>query len=129
MSSPDRLLSHADFVDSVGAVKGIVFLVGGYDGIGNYGDQVQLEQAANLVAKLGPQVAAVPVIDADNRLNAQGLAFNPMATCRPERTLFVTPAPQGANPVSPTDELVPAELPADVCWVATYLYGGGYLNG
>jgi len=106
---------------SADRTRGAVFLVGGYDGTANFGDVLQLEQAAKLVARLGESVVAIPVIDGQNAANSRAIEFNPLPGCDPHRPLVV------GWPDGP-DDLAPAVLPASVAWVATYLFGGGYFN-
>ncbi len=115
------------FASSLGGARGIVFMIGGYDGIGNFGDRMQLEQAARLVLRLGGRIAAVPVIDPDNRDNSRALEFNPLVGWDPHRALFACERGRAPGPPG-SAQLRPAELPAGVIWAATYLYGGGYMG-
>jgi len=121
MSGAPPAMAVRDLWASADSPRGAVFLVGGYDGTANFGDVLQLEQAARLVARLGDDVVAIAVIDGQNVANSRAIEFNPLPGCDPHRPLVV------GRPEGPED-LAPAVLPPSVAWVATYLFGGGYLN-
>jgi hypothetical protein len=105
-----------------------VFLIGGYDGSGNYGDIAQLEAALALLAPLGPEVAAVPVIDlryVDNH-RAAGLVGSP--SFDPGLPLVFSLGGAESAAAATAAGLVPATLPGSMRTAGTYLCGGGYLN-
>jgi Polysaccharide pyruvyl transferase len=102
--------------------------VGSYDGSGNYGDIAQVQAAVDLLGALGDGVAAMPVVELAyaERHAAQGLVEAPGFA--PERVLFFATEEQNPNWLAAELGLVPATLPAELAYAATYLYGGGYLN-
>jgi len=104
------------------AERGVVFLVGGYDGSGNYGDMVQLQAALELLAAAVPQLTPIPVLELEYRESHVELAAaSPQLGTVPAcfYTEDWTPAPEGMRPL---------ELSPELLHGGVYLYGGGYLN-
>jgi polysaccharide pyruvyl transferase WcaK-like protein len=109
--------------------RAVVLLIGGYDGSGNYGDLMLLQAAVDLLAKLGrDDVALLPVVDLRYLEAHRGRTFQPSPGFEADRVLVY--APPGDYVIEATGRagLVAAALPPSVQAVATYLYGGGYLN-
>jgi len=105
---------------AIAGARAIVFMVGSYDGSGNYGDIAQFRAALSLVERLRPALLPVPILE------------------RPELGLHRALLETGeAAPTAPVffdpggtfeDGLQPVPAPEDLAFGATYLYGGGYLN-
>jgi polysaccharide pyruvyl transferase WcaK-like protein len=101
----------------------VVLLVGGYDGSANYGDIAMLDAAVELVERLGPRVAALPVVEAVHRETHARLYPAGPGQRRPAATIY-----HAVPGDSPPGDLAPAALPTGMRAGAVYLYGGGYLN-
>ena len=97
----------------------VAFLIGSYDGSGNFGDIAQLDAALGLLAPLEPDLLVLAVIERacerDHRLAVEQMR-NP-----PRHTLSFGDAAH-------EDDLVPVTPPRGLTYAVHYLYGGGYLN-
>ncbi len=106
---------------AIADARAVVFMVGSYDGSGNYGDIAQFRAALSLVERLQPALLPVPVLE--------------RAELEQHRALLEAGEPAPAAPVffdpagTVGDALQPVPAPAGLAFGATYLYGGGYLNG
>ena len=100
-----------------------MFLVGSYDGSGNYGDIAQFEAAAALVSALGPRVVPIAVVEdrygVDHAPGYDGRGAGARGTVLAR---FAAGGPAGG------EERSALTLPPGVRAAAIYLYGGGYLN-
>jgi polysaccharide pyruvyl transferase WcaK-like protein len=98
----------------------LAFLVGGYDGSGNFGDLAQLDAATALLGRLKDPPLLVPVLALaaaeDHARSSQDL-LRP-----PEAVVF-----HDSGGVRDT-RLVPVPAAMEASFAACYLYGGGYLN-
>jgi hypothetical protein len=114
------LFAATETVREIERARAVVALIGSYDGSGNFGDIAQLGAALDLVARLGPGVVALPVLErqylADHRQLSQG------SDTLAQPALFFDPETELE------DDLVPVATPAELAFGAAYLYGGGYLN-
>jgi polysaccharide pyruvyl transferase WcaK-like protein len=115
-----HLFASAETVAEATKARAIVFLIGGYDGSGNYGDLAQLDATLALLGDFEPDLLLLPVLErsrlADHRrLEAEFLHRLP-------RAVFFN------QEEGDEDGLLPLPAPADLTFVAYYLYGGGYLN-
>ena len=105
-----------------------IFLVGSYEGWGNYGDLAQLQSALDLIRAELPDAAACPILNihaaASHELQrtAAGNGFEGAVP------LFFATAGGDTDHLVEQLGLAPAILPASITGAATWLYGGGYLN-
>ena len=105
-----------------------VFLIGSYDGSGNYGDIAQLEAAVRLLADLGESIFALPLVDLRYLESHRRRSLAATANFDSERVLAFSLGGAGSAEAAANLGLVPASLPEGLSSTATYLYGGGYLN-
>ena len=117
------LFATPETVRAVAGARAVVALVGSYDGSGNYGDIAQLDATLNLVRRLGPGVAALPVLERQHLAGHRRLLGEEGGGAEPP-ALFFDPGDEGDY----GDDLLPVAAPAALAFGATYLYGGGYLN-
>lgn len=105
---------------AVADARAVAILIGSYDGSGNYGDIAQLDAALQLLASLGPELLALPVLERSNRRGHQQLleTFN----WPPEHALYFDPEQ------TCEDDLLAVAMPSALAAGIIYLYGGGYLN-
>lgn len=115
------LFATSATAEVLGKARAAVILIGSYDGSGNYGDIAQFDAALELVARLGPEVVVLPVLERDYLPNHLQLTSESGVT--DSLALFF----QGNG--EPEDGLVPVGAPGQLAFGACYLYGGGYLNG
>ena len=107
--------------EAVAGADAIAFLVGSYDGSGNYGDIAQLDAALSLLDRVGADLLALPVIEQQLAAAHETLAgdlLNP-----PRHVLYFD---ESANPGD--DGLVELKPLEGLDLALTYLYGGGFLN-
>ncbi len=102
---------------ALGEARAVAFLVGGYDGSGNYGDLALLEAATRLLEPQSGELLALPVLEAGFAAQHGELAAT-MRSVPPHALFFGEAAPSGAAPL----RLAPPAA------AAVYLYGGGFLN-
>lgn len=99
----------------------VAFLVGSYDGSGNYGDIAQLDAAVAMLGRLGSELLVVPVIEQQFAAAHDELAGELIH--RPEHVAYYNgggdPGGEGLQPIRP---------PEDLKMAVSYLYGGGFLN-
>jgi hypothetical protein len=116
---PPALFATPTTVEALTSARSVAFLVGSYDGSGNFGDIAQLDAALALLAPLGPGLLALPVtegaLELDHRRAAAQMR-NP-----PEHVLRFGSGEHD-------DGLVPVPPLSGLAYAACYLYGGGYLN-
>jgi len=121
-SAESTLFATPASVQAIERARALVILVGGYDGSGNYGDIAQFDAAMELVARLGPGVLVLPVLERQYLAEHRKLKGGGGEAERP--TLFFDPGGEGEH----VDDLLPVAAPVDLAFGASYLYGGGYLN-
>jgi len=118
-----RLLAEPGAARALEGARAVVFLVGSYDGSGNYGDIAQYEAAAALVSALGPRVVPIAVVEdvygLDHVHGYDGRGAGARGT-------VLAHFAAGTDPGS--DDRIALALPPGVRAAAIYLYGGGYLN-
>jgi len=118
----------ADTWSKLAEARAVIFLVGSYDGSGNYGDVTQLRATLRLLEELGEQVVALPVIDVRYVASHRVLGLRATRNFDPDRVLvFAYPGPHADAPLRDLG-LVPAALPGSIASATTYMYGGGFLN-
>lgn len=105
--------------------ESVLFLVGGYDGSGNYGDVLQLATAIDTVARLPGTPLAVPIVERETHghhselMRRYGERF--------DAAVFAFFQDRPHDPRDGLEELPPAEVRTPRALL--YLYGGGYMNG
>ena len=104
------------------------FLIGGYDGSGNYGDIAQLEAALQLLADLGDGAFALPLVDLRYLESHRRRSLAPTPNFDPARVLAFSLGGADSAQAAANVGLVPASLPEQLSRTVTYIYGGGYLN-
>jgi glycosyl transferase family 2/polysaccharide pyruvyl transferase len=111
--------------DRLARTESVLFLVGGYDGSGNYGDVLQLASAIETASQLPASPLVVAVIEREMRghhdelMRRYGDVFGEAAIA-----FF------GDDAGEAEDDLVPlAASESQPASALVYLYGGGYLNG
>ncbi|MEX0972408.1 MAG: polysaccharide pyruvyl transferase family protein [Solirubrobacterales bacterium] len=107
-------------IDAVGRAHSVAFLIGGYDGSGNFGDLLQLDAALALLGRLEPGLLPLPVLERSRIADHRDLADSFLQ--RFPHAIFI------ASDGDHEDELLPLPAPAGLPFAALYLYGGGYLN-
>jgi hypothetical protein len=121
VSAPQPILfAEPAAAKAITEARAVVFMVGSYDGSGNFGDIAQFQAALGLVERLAPALLPVPVLERPELENHRALveAGGPA----PATPVFFDPS--GAL----DDGLLPLPAPAGLAFGAAYLYGGGYLN-
>jgi polysaccharide pyruvyl transferase WcaK-like protein len=99
----------------------VAFLVGSYDGSGNYGDIAQLDAAIGLLGRLDPELLVLPVVEQQfATTHATGAS---RLIHRPEHVAYYD---GGGDPGG--DGLVPVAPGRRFALAISYLYGGGFLN-
>lgn len=104
--------------------RAAVFLVGSYDGSGNYGDVLQLAAVLRTVARLSGSPLAVPVIERETLGHHRALAQRHPGMFDGAAFAFFE-----GDGVSHEDDLVELRLTAPGPTALVYVYGGGFLNG
>jgi hypothetical protein len=99
----------------------LAFLVGGYDGSGNFGDVLMLDAALELLAPLEPGLLVLPVLERQFGSHHPELAEQMIRP--PRHQVFFDPERAGE------DELVPVSAGPGLSSAIAYFYGGGYFNG
>lgn len=115
-----RLLADPPTARALAEANGAAFLVGSYDGSGNYGDIAQLDGALGLMESLEPAVLALPVIERQYAHTHAALLEDLLHP--PRHVLYFDDGSAEAN-----GDLVAIEPPAPGL-ALSYLYGGGFLN-
>ncbi len=109
--------------------RATVFLVGSYEGWGNYGDVAQLQAALDLLRAELPDAVACPVLNLhaarSHELQASDAAENGIVADAP---LYHAEPGADADYLVTELGLVPAVLPPSVASAVIWFYGGGYLN-
>jgi polysaccharide pyruvyl transferase WcaK-like protein len=107
--------------EAIAGAGAIAFLVGGYDGSGNYGDIALLDAALDLLDGFDDGLLALPVVERQFAAAHETLAREFLN--RPRHVLYFDP-----DGIEDEDDLVPAPTPLIPGPAVSYLYGGGFLN-
>lgn len=103
--------------------ESIVFLIGGYDGSGNYGDVLQLATAVETVDRLPGAPLALAIVERETRGHHDELMRRYAESFPGAAFAFFSDSDE------PTEGLVELAAPQDrPMRAALYLYGGGHLN-
>jgi hypothetical protein len=119
--SPPALFASPETAAVIAEAESLAFLVGGYDGSGNFGDVLMLDVALELLAPLEPGLLVLPVLERQFAAHHPGVAEQML---RPPRHV-VHFDPDGSG----EDDLVPVAAGPELTTAITYFYGGGYFNG
>jgi Polysaccharide pyruvyl transferase len=119
--SPAVLFATPETAAAIAAAESVAFLVGGYDGSGNFGDVLMLDVALELLAPLEPGLVLLPVLERRYAAHHPGIAEQMLRP--PRHPVYFDPEGAGG------DGLVPIEAGADLSAGIAYFYGGGYFNG
>ncbi len=115
------LFATTETAEAIADAEALAFLVGGYDGSGNYGDVLMLDTTLELLAPLEPGLVVLPVLERQFRSHHPGLAEEMIRP--PRHPVYFDP--EGAG----EDELVPIAAGLGLSSAIAYFYGGGYFNG
>jgi hypothetical protein len=115
------LFATPETAAAIADASSLAFLVGGYDGSGNYGDVLMLDAALELLAPLEPGLVVLPVLERRYRAHHPELAEQ--MNRPPRHPVYFDP--EGAG----EDGLVPIAAGPGLGSAVSYFYGGGYLNG
>jgi hypothetical protein len=119
--SPPALFATAETAAAIAGAGSLAFLVGGYDGSGNYGDVLMLDAALELLAPLEPGLLVLPVLERRFAAHHPGIAEQMLRP--PRHQVYFDPEGVGE------DDLVPIAAGPKLASAISYFYGGGYLNG
>jgi polysaccharide pyruvyl transferase WcaK-like protein len=115
-----RLLATPATARALAAAEAVAFLVGSYDGSGNFGDIAQLDGALGLLGELEPGLLSLPVVErqyAQTHEQMRDELRHP-----PRHVLYFDDGRAELD-----DGLVPVS-PDGAGFALVYLYGGGFLN-
>ena len=115
------LFATPETASAVAGAGSLAFLVGGYDGSGNYGDILMLDAALELMAPLEPGLVVLPVLE--RRFAAHHPELAEQMIRPPRHQIYFDPDGAGE------DDLVPITAGPQLSSAVTYFYGGGYFNG
>jgi hypothetical protein len=119
--SPPALFATAETAAAIAEAESLAFLVGGYDGSGNFGDVLMLDAALELLAPLEPGLVVLPVLE--RRFGAHHPELAEQMIRPPRHQVYFDP--EG----SAGDGLVPIAAGPGLDSAISYFYGGGYING
>jgi len=119
--SPPALFATAETAAEIAQAESLAFLVGGYDGSGNFGDVLILDAALGLLAPLEPGLVVLPVLE--RRFGSHHPELAEQMIRPPRHQVYFDP--EGAG----EDDLVPVSAGPGLTSAVSYFYGGGYFNG
>lgn len=120
-NSPPALFATSDTAAEIAQADSLAFLVGGYDGSGNFGDVLMLDAALELLAPLEPGLVVLPVLE--QRYGAHHPELAEQMIRPPRHPVYFDPEGTGGN------GLVPISAKPGLSSAVSYFYGGGYFNG
>jgi hypothetical protein len=107
--------------------RGVAFLIGAYDGGGDYEGLTQLRAAVELLDPLADDLLALVVVELD-RLAEHRDRGQAVIGLGAEHELAFDHRGEAAEEAAAELGLIPAVLPAGLEHAVTYLYGGAYLD-
>jgi hypothetical protein len=119
--SPPALFAGPETAAAIAAAESVAFLVGGYDGSGNFGDVLMLDVALELLTPLEPGLLLLPVLERRYAAHHPGIAEQMLRP--PRHQVYFDPEGDGGT------DLVPVAARAELSTGISYFYGGGYFNG
>jgi len=117
------LWASPDIRERLAESDAAVFLTGGYDGSGNYGDVLQLATAIETVSRLPGDPLPVPIVESETRLHHEALAERFAEQFGGGAFVFFAPTER-----EPRGGLEPLARSACPDRTLVYIYGGGHLN-
>jgi hypothetical protein len=118
--SPPALFATTETAAVIAQAESLAFLVGGYDGSGNFGDLLMLDAALELLAPLEPELVVLPVLE--RKLGPRHPELAEQMIRPPRHQVYFDP--EGAG----EDDLVPIAAGPGLSSAISYFYGGGYFN-
>jgi polysaccharide pyruvyl transferase WcaK-like protein len=115
------LFATTETAAAAAAANSVAFLVGGYDGSGNYGDVLMLDAALELLAPLEPELIVLPVLE--RRYGSHHPELAEQMIRPPRHPVYFDPEGEGGG------DLVPVATGPGLESAIAYFYGGGYFNG
>jgi len=115
------LFAAPETAAAIAEARSVAFLVGGYDGSGNFGDVLMLEAALEMLAPLEPGLVVLPVLERRFASHHPELAEQMIRP--PRHQVYFGQEDSGE------DGLVAIAPGPHLESAVSYLYGGGYLNG
>jgi hypothetical protein len=115
------LFATPETAEAIAQAGSLAFLVGGYDGSGNFGDVLMLDAALELLAPLEPGLVVLPVLE--RRYEAHHFELAEQMVRPPRHQVYFDPEGEG------DDDLVPVAAGSGLESAVSYFYGGGYFNG
>jgi polysaccharide pyruvyl transferase WcaK-like protein len=119
--SPPALFATPDTAASIAEADSLAFLVGGYDGSGNFGDVLMLDAALELLAPLEPGLVVLPVLE--RRFESHHPELAQQMIRPPRHPVYFDPEGAGEG------NLVPIAAGPRLTSAISYFYGGGFFNG
>jgi Polysaccharide pyruvyl transferase len=116
-----NLFAAPETAAAIAEARSVAFLVGGYDGSGNFGDVLMLEAALEMLAPLEPGLVVLPVLERRFASHHPELAEQMIRP--PRHQVYFGQEDSGE------DGLVAIAPGPHLESAVSYLYGGGYLNG
>jgi hypothetical protein len=120
-SAEPAIFASPETAAAIAEAGSLAFLVGGYDGSGNYGDVLMLDTALELLAPLEPELLVLPVLERRYAAHHAGIAEQMLRP--PRHPVYFDPEGLGE------DGLVPVAAGSELATAISYFYGGGYFNG
>lgn len=117
---PGELLATPETARALAEAGAVAFLVGSYDGSGNYGDIAQLDGALRMLGKLDGSLLILPVLERQFATTHRTLANDLLHQL--EHVLYFD---DGAGEF---DDGLVSLTPPGLGFALSYLYGGGFLN-
>jgi hypothetical protein len=119
--SPPALFASRETAAVISEAESLAFLVGGYDGSGNFGDVLMLDVALELLSPLEPGLVVLPVLERQFADHHPGIAEQMLRP--PRHPVYFDPDGSGE------DDLAQIAAGPELSTAVTYFYGGGYFNG
>jgi hypothetical protein len=119
--SAPALFATAETAAAIAEAESLAFLVGGYDGSGNFGDVLMLDAGLELLAPLEPGLVVLPVLE--RRFGSHHPELAEQMIRPPRHPVYFDPEGTGE------DDLVQISAGPGLTSAISYFYGGGYFNG
>jgi polysaccharide pyruvyl transferase WcaK-like protein len=114
-----RLLTTPETARAITAASGVAFLVGSYDGSGNFGDIAQLDGALRMLGRLEGGPLILPVLERQYATTHRSLRSDLLHD--PKHALYFDDGGDFDDGLVALPSITPR-------FALSYLYGGGFLN-